>query len=206
MEVKLETKRLVLRRARLADGQAYLKIRNSPYVLRYNALEPVTLGKVLDQLAEDRESGRAFYLEERATRKFVGGVWLAEDSLRYKVPALSLEYFLGEEFSGRGLMTEALAALLEYAFFAEDVEVISARVFRENVGSQRVLEKLGFVREGILRRAVKGYQGVVHDDMLFSLMREDYRRQRRENRPDGRGKRCGNGSQAGDGAKAAADQ
>ena len=180
METKLETKRLLLRRARLADGEAYLRIRNSQYVLRYNAMEPITLEKALDQLAEDRESPHAFYLEDRVTKKLVGGAWLATDSLRFGVAAFGLEYFLGEEFSGRGLMTEALQALLDFAFFVEGAQVVSARVFRENVGSQRVLEKLGFSKEGVLRRAVKGYQGVVHDDVIFSLLREDFRRQQGE--------------------------
>lgn len=178
MEARLETKRLLLRRARLADGEAYLKIRNSEYVLRYNAMEPISLKEVLDQLAEDRESDRAFYLEERTGKKLVGGVWLAEDPLRHGGLALCLEYFLGEEFAGQGLMTEALDAIVQYGFSRWEVELLSARVFRENVGSRRVLEKLGFTREGILRKAVKGYRGIVYDDMVFSLLREEYNRQR----------------------------
>lgn len=177
METRLETKRLLLRRARLADAEAYLKIRNSEYVLRYNAMEPVSPKEVLDQLAEDRESDRAFYLEERSGKRLIGGVWLAEDSLRRGISALSLEYFLGEEFAGQGLMTEALEAVVRYGFSQWEVELLSARVFRENTGSRRVLEKLGFTREGILRQAVKGYRGIVHDDMVFSLLREQYIRQ-----------------------------
>ena len=70
-------------------------------------------------------------------------MWLAEDDLRPKVKAVSLEYFLDERFAGQGLMTEALEALLPYAFFKLGAVVVSARVFVENRASQRVLENWG---------------------------------------------------------------
>lgn len=178
MEGTLETKRLLLRRSRLSDGEAFLRIRNSPYVLKYNPMDPITLEKALEQLAEDRQSPGAFYLEERSTGKLVGVAYLAKDSLRYGVSALMLEYFLGEEFAGQGLMTEALAALVEYAFFVEGAELVSARVFLDNKGSQRVLEKLGFTKEGVLRRAVKCREDEVFDDVLFSLLKEEFLQQR----------------------------
>lgn len=178
MEGALETVRLVLRRSRLSDGEAFLRIRNSPYVLRYNPMAAIPLEKALEQLAEDRLSSRAFYLEERATGKLVGVVYLAEDSLRQGVASLMLEYFLGEEFAGRGLMTEALETLLGYAFSVAGAELVSARVFGENRGSQRVLEKLGFTREALLRRAVRCHEGKVYDDMTFSLRKEEFFRQR----------------------------
>ena len=71
-------------------------------------------------------------------------------------------------------MTEARRSLLPYAFEVLQVEVVSARVFSGNRGSERVLEKLGFVKEGTLRRAVKGYGGIIYDDVVFSLLREEW--------------------------------
>ena len=67
-------------------------------------------------------------------------------------------------------MTEALGAVVPYAFQTLGAPVLSARVFRENKASQRVLEKLGFTREGLLRRAVRCPGGQVHDDVPFSLL------------------------------------
>lgn len=174
MEIRLETKRLLLRPARFADKDAYREIRNSEYVMKYNAMVPITEEEAAAQLKKDMDSGRAFYLEQKSTGTLTGAVWLAGDSLRWQVPALTLEYFLGEEFAGQGLMTEALGAVLSYGFSTTEAQLISARTFAENKASQRVLEKLGFQREGVLRRAVKGYGGVVFDDVLFSLLREEW--------------------------------
>ena len=107
-------------------------------------------------------------------------VWLSPDSLRYQMESLSLEYFVGEAFAGQGLMTEALGAVVPYAFQTLGAPVLSARVFRENKASQRVLEKLGFTREGLLRRAVRCPGGQVHDDVPFSLLRQEWEASQRE--------------------------
>lgn len=175
--MQLETKRLLLRRPRMSDLAPYEQIRNSEYVMRYNAMDRVKKKKVAEQLLEDSASDRVFFLEERSTGSLVGAVWLAGDDLRQGLNAVCLEYFLDERFAGQGLMTEALEALLPYAFFRLGA-VVSARVFVENRASQRVLEKLGFTREGRLRQAVRGYRDVVRDDLPFSLLREEFVRQR----------------------------
>ena len=174
MKRKLETKRLILRGPAPEDVDALLEIRNSPYVMEYNVMEPVTREQLLKTLEKDAASEKALYLELKETGAAIGAVWLAEDSLRYGVNALMLEYQLGEAYAGRGYMTEALEAAVQYAFEALGAELVSARVFEGNAGSRRVLEKLGLVREGTLRRAVKGYGGRVHNDMLFSMLKEEY--------------------------------
>ena len=102
---------------------------------------------------------------------------LSENEL---LESLSLEYFVGEAFAGQGLMTEALGAVVPYAFQTLGAPVLSARVFRENKASQRVLEKLGFTREGLLRRAVRCPGGQVHDDVPFSLLRQEWEASQRE--------------------------
>lgn len=168
------TKRLLIRRARQGDREAYCRMRNSEYVMQYNVMEEEPPEKLWEQLARDEASDRAFYLEDLASAKLVGAVWLERDSLRYGVQSATLEYFLGREHAGQGLMTEALEAILRHAFDGLKLEVVCARVFAENKGSQRVLEKLGFVQEGVLRRAIRGHGGVVHNDVLFSMLREEW--------------------------------
>jgi len=65
-----------------------------------------------------------------------------------------LGYWLGEPFWGRGIMTEAVKALSEYAFNGLGFRRIFAEPYATNLASARVLEKSGFLREGILRANV----------------------------------------------------
>ena len=63
-------------------------------------------------------------------------------------------YWLGEEFWNRGICTEAVHAVTGYAFDSLGMTRVHAEVFQWNTASMRVLEKAGYVREGVLRRSV----------------------------------------------------
>ncbi len=80
-------------------------------------------------------------------------------------------YWLGEEYWGRGIVTEAVCALCEYTFAQFDLARIWAGVFEWNPGSMRVLEKAGFQREGILRKAATK-DGQTIDVVLYAMVRD----------------------------------
>lgn len=170
----LETERLVLAPPKPGDGAALLPIRNSSYVLERNAAPVISLEKLEQQLAQEAASQSAFLLWERDTSALMGGVWVVTDHLRYQVPSHELEYYLGEAFSGKGYMTEAVRAVAEYCFTALGDQVVCAQAFGENPGSSRVLEKAGFRFEGATRRAMRGFDGKVHDLGNWSLLREEW--------------------------------
>lgn len=54
------------------------------------------------------------------------------------------------------------------------MDVISVRVLCENTASMHLVEALGFQKEGVIRRCLKGYQGIVYDDMIYSILKEEY--------------------------------
>jgi RimJ/RimL family protein N-acetyltransferase len=80
-------------------------------------------------------------------------------------------FWLGEAFWGRGIMTAAVRALTDHAFAHFDLCRVHAAVFAWNPASMRVLEKAGYVREGVLRRAVVK-DGQVLDQVLYAIVRE----------------------------------
>jgi RimJ/RimL family protein N-acetyltransferase len=86
--------------------------------------------------------------------------------------AAEVGYWLGVAFWGRGVVTAALGAVTAWAFNAYDLRRIFALPFADNRASCRVLEKAGFVREGILREAVVK-DGRVHDVALYALLRRE---------------------------------
>ena len=63
-------------------------------------------------------------------------------------------YWLGETYWGRGIMTEAARMFTTYAFETFDIICLQAGVFSENVASMRVLEKAGYVKQGVLKGTV----------------------------------------------------
>lgn len=80
-------------------------------------------------------------------------------------------YWLSEEHWGHGIVTEAVQALTQYAFAHFDLARIWAGVFEWNPGSMRVLEKAGFVREGVLRKAATK-DGQTIDVVMYAIVRD----------------------------------
>ena len=84
-----------------------------------------------------------------------------------------LGYALGRAHWGRGLMHEALGALLERAFGAMALRRIEAEVDVRNAASARVLQRLGFSREGLLRQRWVS-KGEAKDVEIFGLLRHEW--------------------------------
>jgi ribosomal-protein-alanine N-acetyltransferase len=80
-------------------------------------------------------------------------------------------YWLGEDFRGRGIATEALRAVTGHAFACFDLVRLYAGVFEGNHASMRVLEKAGYTREARLRKAITK-DGRTMDLVLYAVVRE----------------------------------
>ena len=76
-------------------------------------------------------------------------------------------YWLGEEFWGRGIATEALMAVSDYAFASYDLCRLYAHVFEWNLASARVLEKSGYTLEGRLKKSVTKDKQTI-DQLLYA--------------------------------------
>jgi RimJ/RimL family protein N-acetyltransferase len=80
-------------------------------------------------------------------------------------------YWLGEEYWNRGIVTEAVLAVTNYAFATLGLVRLYADVFEWNAASMRVLEKAGFQKEGVLRKsAMKDHQLV--DQVVYAMVKE----------------------------------
>lgn len=88
-------------------------------------------------------------------------------------------YWLGEAAWGRGIATEAAAGYVAWVFeTVPGVERLSGCVYGGNAASMRVLEKIGFRREGKLRKAI-WKKGVWRDLDMFGLLREEWEEERK---------------------------
>jgi len=115
--------------------------------------------------SRDPESNFAIDVDGEA----VGGVGFELGSDVHKRTA-EIGYWLGEPYWGKGIATAALESLTEYAFFTHDLVRINACVFAWNPPSMRVLEKAGYVKEGV-RRACVFKDGEIIDDHVFVKLR-----------------------------------
>src|SRR6478735_5043576 len=139
----LHTARLRLRPVTSADADALFALHSNAYVLRYWDAPPW--------------SERA-----RAERFITACRQMAEEG------SASMGYCLGAAAWGHGYATEAARALLQWAFDTLDLNRVQAETDTRNVASARVLEKLGFVREGTLREDCV-VNGEVSDSWVFGL-------------------------------------
>ena len=170
----LQTPRLILRKPELKDVDDYLEFACSEFVLRFNAMTPVSREKAEARFAGAPDDGSVLAMEEKSSGKIIGMIYTEEDSLRYGVASKEFSYFLREDAARKGFMKEALHALIGHLFEAEDLSCVSARCFAPNIASRRLLESLGFQRDGIVRRCVRGWGDTVFDDCLYSLLREEF--------------------------------
>ena len=95
------------------------------------------------------------------------GLNLGTDVERYSA---EIGYWLGRAYWGRGIMTAAVRAATEYAFGPLGLVRVYALPLADNPASVRVLEKAGYVREGLLRASVVK-AGEVHDQFLYAAVR-----------------------------------
>lgn len=169
--MRIETKRLILRHPEVRDAEDYVSFCNSEFVMRYNAMTPRTLEQVRERFAKGDDS---LMLEQKETGRVIGEICIQEDSLRYGVASKELSYHLREDCARQGFMKEALQAVIAYLFDTEKLECVSARCFAPNSASLALLHSLGFHRDGYISRCVKGYGGIIFDDVLHSLFRQDF--------------------------------
>lgn len=84
-----------------------------------------------------------------------------------------LGYWLAEPFWGRGIVSEAVSAFTDYAFDQFDLVRIHAEPYAVNAASCRVLEKSGYVAEGLMRsNAIK--DGRLLDQWLYAKVRDTF--------------------------------
>lgn len=171
----IETVRLLLRRWERRDFNAYLQIVSDPQVMTPAGCRPAgTLEEASSMFARDLRNDLCFAIVRREPEEVVGRIKLQTDLRRFHVNSLSVGYELRRDCWGQGYMTEALGAMVEYAFEKKKVDVMAVSHYAGNSRSQRVIEKCGFRLEGVVPWASKRFDGQICDDVCYSILREDY--------------------------------
>lgn len=175
---ELSTARLQLRWMNEADTEAHYAVFSDPEVTRYWSRGPWTeraqAQESIAQTLANYASGEGLRMGivRRDTGQLIGNATLhhfVDDSRRCEVG-----YALARAHWGQGYAVEALEALLGYGFGTLDLNRLEADIDPRNAASGRVLEKLGFRREGYMpERWIVG--GEPADTVFYGLLQRDWR-------------------------------
>lgn len=176
--VTLHTSRLVLRPLREADARAFFEIWSDAEAMRYFSFSTMThIDEAEARVARNVQTSAsgeslACVLESRETGEALGECVLfhANEQCRRAEIGFSLRrtYWRG------GYMREAASAMIDHAFGTLRLNRLEADIDPRNVASAGLLERLGFVREGLLReRWIVGDE--VSDSALYGLLASDRR-------------------------------
>lgn len=140
-----------------------------PWRERAQADRFISMGRQMEQ----EGTGARLAIERLTDDQFVGWCSLSQWNPSYR--SARMGYCLAEAAWGKGFATEAATALLEWAFDTLDLNRVQAETDTRNTASSRVLEKLGFVREGTLREDCI-VDGDVSDSWVYGLLRREWKR------------------------------
>src|SRR5215472_3276470 len=150
----ITTPLVVLRRAGPADGQALFQHARDPEVMRFMdwpmpSVPRETEAHLEDSVAEwEKGTEYQWIILERSTGECAGTI-----ACRRKGHAADFGYFLGRQYWGRGLASEAGEAVVSWLAGQPEIQRIWATTDAENTRSRRLLERLGLQLEGVLRVA-----------------------------------------------------
>lgn len=174
----LHTARLRLRPFNDTDANALFALHSSAYVLRYWDAPPwserVRAEKFITTCRQmaDEGTGARLAVASVSDEAFIGWCSLTRWNPNYR--SASMGYCLDDAAWGHGYATEAARALLQWAFDTLDLNRVQAETDTRNAASARVLEKLGFVREGTLREDCV-VDDEVSDSWVYGLISREWR-------------------------------
>ena len=181
LPTEIKTPRLYLRRFKAGEGKAYYDLvqKNKAHLTDF----PTTMSR--NSSVEESEKYiqkciAQWYLQEvycfaicEKDRDVVIGM-LRIFKIDWDFPSAEIAYLLDDNYKGRGYVTEVLRHTTEFCFDVLQMNKLHLRTNVENIGSQRVAKKCGFVLEGTHKKDFKDVNGDLVDIFRFGLTRTAY--------------------------------
>ena len=167
----LETVRLLIRPFQEEDADAFFACCQNPNLGNNAGWAPHKTieesRKILQDVFIGQENIWAMILKD--TQQLIGSIGIVPDPKRENPQVRMLGYWLDEAHWGKGYMTEAVQAILNYGFNELQLSLITANCYPHNKRSQQVLERNGFIYEGVLHQAELTYNGNIFDHLCYYL-------------------------------------
>jgi len=168
----IETENLTLRKFRGSDAEDLYEYASDKEVMKYLTWSGVrTLEEAKGGIYNFLLSRPGiFAIELKENSKCIGTI---DFRIIIEHERAEFGYMLNRNYWGRGIMSEALSAILALCFEKLELNRVDSGYFIGNEASGRVMEKCGMIKEGVARKALKA-QGIFRDHVLMGILREDY--------------------------------
>ena len=173
----LETERLLLRKLELSDAKEIYATRSHPVVMRFMDSRVHTNVEDSQKFIQENldifamKNGLFWAILEKKTQNFIGD--FAFWKIDRKNSRGEIGYTLKPEFWGKGLMKEAMRALLNFGFQDLNLHSVEANINPENDNSRNLLRGLGFRKEAYFRENYF-FEGKYLDSEIYSLLEADF--------------------------------
>jgi RimJ/RimL family protein N-acetyltransferase len=170
----LEGKTLNLKIIEKEDMPQFTEMISSPtYVGEYNPLAQMSKAE-MEKAFEDPSGLKPFFIEKKDGTKVGFIVYFHIPHIGVGAKLLEIGYSLAPGERGKGYGAEAINLMVDFLFLSRETLRIQAQTDARNVASQRVLEKVGFKKEGTLRKCFF-IRGDWRDVFIYSILREEWK-------------------------------
>lgn len=173
----LETKRLVLRKITKEDANSILRYLADEEVMKYYGLEPFkSIEDALDEISwyetiQNNKRGIRWGITLKGQGTVIGSCGFHNHAAQHFRSEIGFE--LSKEQWGKGIAAEAVGAIIHYGYEQMNFQRIEALIEPPNHASQKLVEKLGFIREGLLR-SYEFTNNKFDDLYMYSLLKRDF--------------------------------
>lgn len=173
----IETERLVLRQVTNNDAEDMLKYLSDQTVMEYYGLEPF---KSIDDAVEEilwyqsileESTGIRWGITLKGQERVIGSCGFLNLAAQHYRSEIGFE--LSKDYWGQGIASEALEVVIKFGFEHLNLQRIQALIEPQNISSQKLVERKGFIKEGLLRN----YEftcGKFDDLYIYSLLKQDF--------------------------------
>jgi len=184
--MKLETKRLILRKPKLSDwkdmveGLNDLEVSKTLKYISYPYTKKDAIKSINYALKEWKKKNKWYYMfliELKSEKKVIGSTGIYEISKEhFKCTTGS---WINKNYWRKGYILEAKVPVLDFIFNKLKLRKIETDANKENISSNNMSKKLGFKLEGIRRKSIiNRATGKIHDSVLYGLLKEEWEKRR----------------------------
>lgn len=174
---QLQTERFILRKCEEKDQQDILDLYSNEAVVKYMTFAPFTsLQEAKNEMGWyknifENQSGLRWMIQELKENKIIGTCGFLNYEKAHN--RIEIGYDLHPDYWGKGIMTEVASCIIDFGFSCMKLNKIEAKVETNNEMSIRLMSKLGFYKEGVLRQH-EFEKGKYVDLAVFSKLYAEY--------------------------------